>query len=146
MIYNFCADRWLCELRYLLTWKTLGCQFIFLFGVLIMSQHPKIVIMLFPVNWHFRYPAVALHYLTVWDGSWRSNLLLCWFWPLRGFDWWICVNVETRGLAHLRKTVCLLGCSCGWGSQTVFRQIFMTDFQHDLLSGNVRHTVMLRFI
>jgi len=26
------------------------------------------------------------------------------------------------------------------------RQIFMTDFQHNLLSGNVRHTVTLRSI
>ena len=91
--------------------------------------------MLFPINSYFRYPGVALHYLTVRDGSWGSNLLLHWFQTLRGFDWCICVNVETRGPAHLRKIVCSLVCSCGWGSRTMFRQIFMTGFQHDLLSG-----------
>lgn len=37
----------------------------FLFEVLIMSQHLATVIMLFPINCYFRYPDVALHYLTV---------------------------------------------------------------------------------
>lgn len=118
----------------------------FLFEVLIMSQHLATVIMLFPINCYFRYPDVALHYLTVWDGSWWSNLLLHWFQALRGFDWCICVNVETRGPAHLRKVLYLLVSSCGWGLWMVFRQIFMTDFQHDLLSGNVTHIATLRSI
>jgi len=93
--------------------------------------------MLFPINCYFRYASVALHYLTVRDGSWWTNLFLHWFQPLRSFDWCICVNVETRGPAHLRKIACSHACSCGWSSWTVLGKyswlIFSTTYSPEML-------------